>query len=103
MTSTRMSASEERMSAISSVQRTVAGSQSTRLRSTLRLQIWVSRRPAGDRSDKIRATELPTVPNPTIATFSDFGALGGPCSVSAVAELGPTLAIRLDLDLWSDG
>ena len=41
-----------------------------RLRSKLRLQMWLSRSPSGECSVRMRATELPTVPKPMMATFS---------------------------------
>src|SRR5260370_40301822 len=75
------------------------GSQSTRLRLMLRLHLTHICNPAGECSARIRATELPTVPNPTIATFRDFGVLGCSCSVSTVAELG--FALVIELILWS--
>src|SRR5580698_37204 len=52
-----------------SVQRTVEGSQSTFFRATLRLRTCVSRRWVFERSHRILATELPTVPKPSMATL----------------------------------
>src|ERR1700689_26413 len=72
------------MSSIFSVQRTEEGSQSTFLRATLRLRIWVRRGGALERSQRILATELPTVPKPSRATLhfaaSGFEELVMPCS-----------------------
>src|ERR1700722_10320306 len=53
----------------SSLQVTLEGTQETRLRSIPRLKIHPSSTPLGGCSHKIRATELPTVPKPRIATF----------------------------------
>ena len=56
---------------VSPDQLTSAGTKSTRLRSTLRLKTWVRR--SGEWagwSQRMRATALPTVPNPRIATLS---------------------------------
>ena len=53
----------------------VCPTQSSRcfaFRSKLRLQMWLRCRPAGECSVRIRATELPTVPKPRMATFSGF-------------------------------
>src|SRR5579872_3369594 len=63
-----MSASELRISPKSSVQTTLSGTQGCFLRSTLRLQIWVSRSKPTLRSARILATHRPTVPKPTSAT-----------------------------------
>src|SRR5258707_13207533 len=52
-----------------SVHFTEDGSQSTFFRATLRLRTWVRRRGVFERSQRILATELPTVPNPTSATL----------------------------------
>src|SRR5258708_22992620 len=54
---------------MSSVHFTEDGSQSTFFRATLRLRMCVSRRWVFARSQRILATELPTVPNPTSATL----------------------------------
>src|SRR6266567_857400 len=72
MSSTTISASEERTPAMSSVQWMFFETQSTCLRLTPRLQMWVRRKPAGGCSVRMRATELPTVPKPRMATFRDF-------------------------------
>src|SRR5882672_5908442 len=72
MTSTTMSTLEDKTSSKFSVHCTVDGSQSTFLRATLRLQMWVRRKGEGSRSHRILATERPTVPKPTIATFHSF-------------------------------
>src|ERR1700722_7398758 len=53
----------------SSLQTTLEGTHETRLRSIPRLKIQPSSTPLGGCSHKIRATELPTVPKPRIATF----------------------------------
>src|SRR6202012_6242869 len=53
----------------SSLQTTLEGTQETRLRSIPRLKMQPSSTPLGGCSHKIRATELPTVPKPRIATF----------------------------------
>ena len=70
ITSTTTAASEPSTTSMSSVQTTSGGTQSTRLRSTLRLQICVSRRRRCDPSQRMRATARPTVPKPTSATGS---------------------------------
>ncbi|SPE40175.1 hypothetical protein SBA7_1290008 [Candidatus Sulfotelmatobacter sp. SbA7] len=69
MTSTTMSAFDDKMSSIFSVHCTEEGSQSTFFRATLRLRTWVRRRCVLERSQRIRATELPTVPKPSRATL----------------------------------
>src|SRR5579864_2196079 len=69
MSSTTMSTSDESTSLMSSVHLIAVESQSTRLRCTLRLRMCVRRSPAGGCSVRIRATELPTVPKPTMATL----------------------------------
>src|ERR1700733_6791936 len=53
----------------SSLQTTLEGTQETRLRSTPRLKMQPSSTPLGGCSHRIRATELPTVPNLIISTF----------------------------------
>src|SRR5580693_1677745 len=69
MTSTTISTSEDNTSSIFSVHRTEEGSQSTFFRSTLRLRTCVRRRRVFGRSQRIFATELPTVPKPIRATL----------------------------------
>src|SRR5208337_1069507 len=64
-----MSTSEDRTSSIFSVHCTEGGSQSTFFRATLRLRTWVRRRWVFERSQRIFATELPTVPKPSRATL----------------------------------
>src|SRR5208337_63847 len=64
-----MSTSEDRTSSIFSVHCTEGGSQSTFFRATLRLRTWVRRRWVFERSQRIFATELPTVPKPRRATL----------------------------------
>jgi hypothetical protein len=74
ISSTITSTFEFRMSSISSVQTTEAGTtfaaSEVRLRSTERLKICVSSRPGNFDAASTRATELPTVPNPSSATFT---------------------------------
>src|SRR3981189_1713853 len=64
-----ISTSEDRTSSILSVHCTEDGSQSTFLRATLRLRMCVRRRWVFGRSQRILATELPTVPKPIKATL----------------------------------
>src|SRR5258706_7611590 len=68
ISSTTMSASELRIVWRSSVQTTSVGTQGCFLRSTLRLQMCVSRSKPSLRSHRILATARPTVPKPTRAT-----------------------------------
>ena len=68
--STITSTSEASTASASSLQTTLAGAQSTRLRATPRLKMWVNSRPCGLDSTRIRATELPTVPKPKMAMRS---------------------------------
>src|ERR1700692_1489603 len=63
------STSEDRTSSMISVHWTEGGSQSTFFRATLRLRMCVRRRWVFERSQRILATELPTVPKPTRATL----------------------------------
>src|ERR1700757_2369769 len=74
ISSTTISTSERRISSMSSVQTTDAGTALAasvlRLRSTLRLKICVSSTPGNFDAASTRATELPTVPNPSNATFT---------------------------------
>src|SRR5450631_1543168 len=69
ITSTTTSTSEDRTSSIFSVHCTEDGSQSTFFRATLRLRMCVRRRWVLARSQRILATELPTVPKPSKATL----------------------------------
>src|SRR5208282_829644 len=69
ITSTTISTSEDRTSSIFSVHCTEDGSQSTFFRATLRLRTCVRRKWVFDRSQRILAAELPTVPKPTRATL----------------------------------
>src|SRR5437660_5900257 len=69
MTSTTISTREDRTSSMFSVQCTEDGSQSTFFRATLRLRMCVRRRWVFERSQRIFATELPTVPKPIKATL----------------------------------
>ena len=62
--STIMSTSEANTASASSDHATLAGAQSTRLRATFLLKTCVSSSPSGLDSNRIRATELPTVPKP---------------------------------------
>src|SRR3954452_8538816 len=64
-----MSTSEARISSAESVQQTLEGTQSTRLRETLRLNTWVSRTCGTSPLLRMRATDCPTVPNPSRATL----------------------------------
>src|SRR5580658_293333 len=64
-----MSALDDRTSSICSVHCTDEGSQSTFFRATLRLRTCVRRRCVFGRSQRILATELPTVPKPSRATL----------------------------------
>src|SRR5712691_3752644 len=68
-----------------SVHCTEDGSQSTFFRATLRLRTCVRRRSVFERSQRILATELPTVPNPTRATLQ----------FCAPSFLAPTAALLL--------
>src|SRR5918996_1889651 len=70
ISSTTMSASEATTVSMLSVQSTPAGTQSTFLRSTPRLQIAVNCSEGWIPLDKTFATERPTVPKPTMATRS---------------------------------
>ena len=74
ISSTTMSAPELRMSSKFSVQTTEEGTifarSEVRLRSTLRLKMWVSSMPGSFDSASTRATELPTVPKPSSAIFT---------------------------------
>src|ERR1700687_1844878 len=63
-----MSTSEDRTSSMFSVHWTESGSQSTFFRATLRFRMCVRRRWVFERSQRILATELPTVPKPSKAT-----------------------------------
>src|SRR5271170_7923763 len=63
-----MSTSEESTCSMFSVHWTEEGSQSTFFRATLRLRMCVRRRWVLERSQRILATELPTVPKPRRAT-----------------------------------
>src|SRR5260370_33956064 len=74
ITSTTTSAFDDEMSSIFSVQCAEEGSQSTFFRATLRFRTWVRRRWVFARSQRIFATELPTVPKPTRATLQFCGA-----------------------------
>ena len=56
------------MSSADSVQRTDAGTQSTRLRATSRLKMCVSWTCGTSPLHRMRATDCPTVPNPSRAT-----------------------------------
>src|SRR5207253_8064652 len=85
---------------ISSVHRTVLGSQFTRLRSTVRLQMCVRSRPPGGLSARIRSTELPTVPNPTMATRK--GCLRLEFSF-AITEIEFVLAVVIPFAIDKDG
>src|ERR1700722_13909011 len=69
--STTMSALEDRTWSKLSVQSTEEGIQETRLRSIPRLKMQLSSTPCGGCSHKIRAAEVPTVPKPKMATFTD--------------------------------
>src|SRR5579862_1551461 len=69
ISSTITSASDARTTSKLSVQATRDGSHETRRLSTLRVHTWVNRNEGCGCSDKMRATEHPTVPNPTIATL----------------------------------
>src|SRR5208337_1981110 len=64
-----MSTFDDKMSSIFSVHCTEEGSQSTFFRATLRLRTCVRRRWVFERSQRIFATELPTVPKPRRATL----------------------------------
>src|SRR5260370_14680325 len=64
-----MSTLEDRTSSTLSVHCTEEGSQSTFFRATLRLRMCVRRRWVFERSQRILATELPTVPKPSRATL----------------------------------
>ncbi len=73
MVSIRMSTmSEARMSSMSSVQSvdvgTIEAASELRLRATERLKMWVSSMPGKLCAASTRATELPTVPKPRMAT-----------------------------------
>src|SRR5882757_1242171 len=72
--STTISTSERRMTSMSSVHTTDAATDlaagELRFRSTLRLKICVSSTPGNFDAVSTRATELPTVPNPSNATFT---------------------------------
>src|SRR5271156_1236402 len=67
-----MSISDDRMSSIFSVHCPEDGSQSTFFRARLRLRMCVRRRLVLERSERIFATELPTVPKPRRATLQIF-------------------------------
>src|SRR5271169_928243 len=95
ITSTTISALEDRTSSILSVHSTEEGSQSTFLRATLRLRTWVRRRWVFERSQRILATELPTVPKPRRATLQVCGpSLFSPAFLFPTAALLP-VALRL--------
>ena len=73
-----MSASESMTASKLSVHLHAGGTQSTFLRSTPRLQIAVSCSDGWMPLDSTLATERPTVPKPTIATFSGRGSRRAP-------------------------
>jgi hypothetical protein len=73
--STITSTSDVRTDSQSSLQTTPLGTQSTFFRDTLRLYTWVNSSPSGFDSSTMRATELPTVPNPNSAMRSGLGLL----------------------------
>src|SRR5579859_2529833 len=58
-----------------------------------RLKMQLSSRPFGGCSHKIRATELPTVPNPKIATFIGL-------SISTHPASSPTQELKTGGDIW---
>src|SRR5579863_4978412 len=60
-----------------SVQRTLAGTQSTFFRATLRLKICVSSKVSLASWQSSFATDRPTVPKPAIATFNFFRRITG--------------------------
>src|ERR1700674_269146 len=68
--STKISVSEESTSLTLSVQRTLGGTQSTFLRATSRLKMWVNSKVSFASSQSSLATERPTVPNPARAIFN---------------------------------
>ena len=74
ISSMTMSTSELRMSSMFSVQMTCGGTRlaacEVRLRSTLRLKMWVSWMPGNFDAASTVATELPTVPKPSSATLT---------------------------------
>src|SRR5215469_3006280 len=89
MSSTIMSTSEFKTESMSSVQTTSLGTQGCFLRSTLRFEICVRRRPLSRPSHKIFAASRPTVPKPISATrqAGDSFAPPLPASLAAVLEL----------------
>src|SRR5665213_1860055 len=70
--STKISISDESTSPMFSVQRTLAGTQSTFFPATARLKIWVNSNVQFESWDSNFATDWPTVPKPAIATLSFF-------------------------------
>ena len=76
-----------RTASASSLHTTAGAVQSTRLRATLRLKTCVNSSPSGFDSDRMRATELPTVPNPKMATRSGRS----PCAFCADDGAADTL------------
>src|ERR1700741_1993066 len=72
-----------------SVHRTDEGSQSIFFRATLRLSTCVRHRWVFDRSQRILATELPTVPKPSSATLQ----------VGAPSTARPPVALRFEVSV----
>src|ERR1035441_2141351 len=82
------------MSSIFSVHCTEEGSQSTFFRATLRLRTWVRRRWVLERSQRIFATELPTVPKPSKATLQFCVPSAALLPVESSLEVIPTPVLR---------
>src|SRR3981081_549105 len=68
--STKMSAPEESISSMLSVQITLGGTQSTLFLATLRLKMWVNSKLSFACWQSSLATERPTVPKPARAIFN---------------------------------
>jgi hypothetical protein len=102
-TSTTMSTGAAKISSMSDVHVTSPGTQSTRLRATSRLKMWVRRTPRGGCSVRMRAAARPTVPNPSSATRQDGS--GGAVSSreglgmanSALSAVGPVRVKFMDI------
>src|ERR1019366_4981556 len=97
ITSTTMSAFDDKMSSIFSVHCTEEGSQSTFFRATLRLRTWVRRRWVLERSQRIFATELPTVPKPSKATLQFCVPSAALLPVESSLEVIPTPVLGIVL------
>src|ERR1039458_5803403 len=94
ITSTTMSAFDDKMSSMFSVHFTEEESQSTFFRATLRLRTRVRRGRGFARSQKIFPTELPTVPKPSKATLQFCVPSAALLPVESSLEVIPTPVLR---------